>query len=72
MWQEVIKVIKQFLLCLKIFDPQNVHNMIPIMLDPCFKSLQVVENYVGHGKVIHFAFKYDAKTMIPLLMICFD
>jgi hypothetical protein len=36
--------------------------MIPIMLDPCFKSLQVVENYVGHGKVIHLAFKYDAKN----------
>jgi hypothetical protein len=46
--------------------------MIPIMLDPCFKYLQVVENYVGHGKVINLAFKYDAKTMIPLLMICFD
>jgi hypothetical protein len=72
MWQEIIKVIKQFLLCLKIFDPQNVHNMIAIMLDPCFKSLQVVENYVGHGKIIHLAFKYDIKTMIPLLMTSFD
>jgi hypothetical protein len=38
-WWEVIKVIKHFLLCLKIFDAQNVHNMITIMLDPCFKSL---------------------------------
>jgi hypothetical protein len=23
--------------------------MLPLMLDPCYKSLQVVDNYVGHG-----------------------
>jgi hypothetical protein len=27
---------------------------------------------VGHGATIHFAFEYDAKVMIPLLMACFD
>ncbi len=41
------------------------------MLDPHFKSLQVVENYEGHMETIRFAFKYDAKIVIPLLMICF-
>jgi len=29
-------------------------------------------NYVGHGATICFAFEYDAKVMIPLLMACFD
>jgi hypothetical protein len=27
---------------------------------------------VGHGATICFAFEYDAKVMIPLLMACFD
>ncbi len=42
------------------------------MLDPHFKFLQVVENYKGHGEAIRFVAKYDAKVVIPLLMICFD
>jgi hypothetical protein len=29
-------------------------------------------NYVGHGATICFAFEYDAKVAIPLLMACFD
>jgi hypothetical protein len=42
------------------------------MLDPCFKSLQIVENYVGFGATIRLASKYDSKIVIPLLMACFD
>jgi len=65
-------VIKFFFFFLKTFDPQNVHNMFVIMLDPYFKSLQVVKNYVAHGEIICFAFEYDGKITIPLLMTCFD
>ncbi len=65
-------MIKPILLFLQAFDSQNVHNMIAIMLDPHFKSLQVVENYEGHEEAIHFAFEYDAKVAIPLFIICFD
>jgi hypothetical protein len=46
MWQEVLKVIKPFLQFLKSFDSDQIHNM----LDPCVKSLPVVENYVGIEK----------------------
>jgi hypothetical protein len=48
---EVVKVIKPFLQFLKVYDQHQVHNMLVIMLDACFKSLHVVENYVGHGVV---------------------
>jgi hypothetical protein len=41
---EVIKVIKPILQFLNFFDGQQVHNMMVIMLDMCFKSLHVVEN----------------------------
>jgi hypothetical protein len=60
-----LKVIRPFLLFLKTFDLRNVHNMITIMLEPCFKSLD-------HCVIIRLVFKYDAKVMIPLLMACFD
>jgi len=70
--QKIIKVIKLFFLFLKAFDSQDVHNMFVITLDPYFKILQVVKNYVAHGEVICFAFEYDGKIMIPLLMIFFD
>ncbi len=65
-------MIKLFFFFLKTFDPQNVHNMFVITLDPYFKSLQVVKNYVVHGEVICFAFEYDGKITVPLLMTCFD
>ncbi len=47
MQHEVMKVFKHFLEFLKTFDSHQVHNMLALILDPCFKSLQVVENFVG-------------------------
>jgi hypothetical protein len=55
MWQEVMKVIKPILQFLKTFDSCHVHNMLALMVDPHYKSLRVVENYVGHGNAIYFA-----------------
>ncbi len=64
---------RPFFLFLKTFDPHNVHNMVAIMLDPHFKSLRIVENYVSHGgSIFCLAYEYDAKAVIPLLMACFD
>ncbi len=42
------------------------------MLDPRFKSLRVVENYVGRAACIHLATKYDVNAIIPLLMTMFE
>jgi hypothetical protein len=33
--------------------------MLALMLDPYYKSLHVVKNYVGHGNAIHLTFKYE-------------
>jgi len=41
------------------------------MFDPRFKSLKVVENYVGRGDYIHLAIECDANVVIHLLMIMF-
>jgi hypothetical protein len=42
------------------------------MFDPRFKSLKVVENYVGRGACIHLVAEYDIIAIIPLLMIVFE
>jgi len=72
MWLEVMKVIKHFLEFLRSFDVGQAHNMVVIMLDPCFKVLHIVENLVGHGNAIRLAYEYDVQVVVPLLMVCFD
>lgn len=71
MWHEVIKVLKPFLEFLKTFDSYQVHNMLALILDPCFKFLQVVEIFVGCSNAIRFITKYDVKNIIPFFMIVF-
>jgi hypothetical protein len=46
--------------------------MFTIMLDPHFKSLRVVENYVGCKDYVFLTSKFDANVIIPLLMMIFE
>ncbi len=46
--------------------------MLILMLDPRFKSLKVVENYVGCGVYIRLVAKYDVNAIIPILMTMFE
>ncbi len=71
-FQEVLKVIKPILQFLIVFDSFRVHNVLALMLDPCYKSLWVVENYVGCGNAIHLACEYDMKKIISFMMIIFE
>ncbi len=43
-----------------------------LMFGPRFKSLKVVENYVGHGAYIHLVAKYDVNAIILFLVIVFE
>jgi hypothetical protein len=52
-----VKVLKFFITFLKSYDANQVHNMLAIMLDPRFKHLHVVENYVGQGNVTCLAYE---------------
>jgi hypothetical protein len=65
MQAKVVKVIKPFLQFLQTYDSHQVHNMFALMFNPRFKSLKVVENYVGRGACIHLASAYDANEVIP-------
>jgi hypothetical protein len=68
MWLEVIKVIKPFLELLRSLDAGRAHNMVAIMLDPCFKALCIVENLVGRKNAIQLAFEYDVKVVLFLMV----
>jgi hypothetical protein len=41
--------------------------MLAFMLDPCYRSLEVVENYVGCGNAFHVACEYDMKVKFEML-----
>ncbi len=68
---QIFKVIKPYLCFLITYDPHQVHTILAIMFDPRFKFLQILENYVGWGNVIHLDPKYGAKAIFLLLMIIF-
>jgi hypothetical protein len=42
--------------------------MFSIMLDPQFKHLYVMKNYVGHRNIIRPIVKYDLKVVIAFFM----
>jgi hypothetical protein len=44
-----------------------MHNMFALMLDPRFKSLRVMENYVGCGACICLIAEYDVNVVILCL-----
>ncbi len=67
-----MKVFKFFWNFLKAFDSCQVHNMLALMLDPCFKSLRVVENFTGHDNAIYLAIEYDVKKIILFLLFFID
>jgi len=69
---QIVKVIELWLCFLIAYDSHQVHNMLAFMFDPRFKSLWVLENYVGRGDVIHLVIEYDAKVVILLMMTIFD
>ncbi len=46
--------------------------MLALLLDPRFKSLHVMESFMGCGNAIYLAIEFDVKEVIPFLMIVFD
>jgi hypothetical protein len=64
--------LKPFLEFLKSFDFYQIHNLLALMLDPHFKSLQVMKSFVGHNNAICLTIEYDVKKVIFLLMTFFD
>jgi hypothetical protein len=58
---------KAFLDFMFFFKPIKPHNMVALMLDPRFKDLSIVVDYVGHSFAIEIAIAYDKKFFLPTL-----
>jgi hypothetical protein len=56
---KVIGVLKPFLAFVSSFQPRHVHNMLVFMLEPHFKNLQSIKNYVGLELAMQVATNYD-------------
>jgi len=50
------------------FQPSQVHNMLALILDPHYKKLGLVIQYVGKQRVFHIASKYDKKVLFSFLL----
>jgi hypothetical protein len=50
--KEVIKVLDSFLSFLKKYEEKKAHDMLPLMLDPRFKTFRLVSSLIGHEPLL--------------------
>jgi hypothetical protein len=71
MMVEIKIVFAPFLAFASTYIVAKVHNMLTLMLDPRFKSLDILKTFVGRTKVIHMVAEYDTKSLMLLLVAIF-
>jgi hypothetical protein len=59
-------VLTPFLAFSSTYNPSKIHNMLALMLDSCFRFLDVVKTLVGWTKPIHMVAKYDMSLMLTI------
>ncbi len=64
----MINVLTPFLAFSSSYINAKAHNMLVIMLDPHFKNMKVIWDYVGNMVVVNVVSKYDCKVVYPLLL----
>lgn len=65
---EVVKVLAPFLSFAVRFSSDKAHNMLALMLDLRFKSLDCIIQYVGVDRARAIVQEYDNKFLIPYLV----
>jgi hypothetical protein len=68
MAKTAVDVMKPFLRFSLQFVADQAHNMLSLMLDPRFKGLEYVIDYVGVAKAKQVVEEYDKKILIPYLV----
>ncbi len=68
----MITVLKPFFAFASSIQFQSAHNMLVLMLDPCFKNLQLIQNYVGLEVVMEIVVEYDRTILMPLLLTVYN
>jgi hypothetical protein len=67
MARQVANVLRLFLSFARKVKEGSTHNMICLMLDPRFKGLEVIVDYVGCEVAKQVVDEYDHKILVPLL-----
>jgi hypothetical protein len=68
MQKQVVIIFEPFLSFLLPFQECKSNNMLNMMLDPRFKGLRLVIQYVGKEKAILITNEYDKYVLFPLLV----
>jgi hypothetical protein len=66
-WCQLAIVLKPFLDFMDSFKLSKAHNMLVLMLDPWFKDLSLVGDFVGHVSTIEIVATYDTQFLFPTL-----
>jgi hypothetical protein len=66
---EVINVLCPFMGFAETFSQDRFHNMFALMLDPCFKGMDCIMDYIGRDQVATLMQQYDDLIMMPMLKI---
>ena len=66
------QAIALFLAFTRTYKPEHAFNMIVIILDPRFKDLQILVDFVGRFGARYIDDQYDSRVIIPLLVKVFQ
>jgi len=69
MMAKIMAILAPFLSFATTYTPNNTHNMLTLMLNPCFKCLGMVKVFVGWAKVMEMVVEYDTKCLMSLLVV---
>jgi hypothetical protein len=67
----MINILAPFLAFSSTYIHSKAHNMLYIVLDPYFKKLKAIRDYVGNSIAIDVVAKYDDKVVYLLLLFKF-
>jgi len=66
---EIINVLCHFLSFAKSFSRERAHNMVVLMLDPHFKGMDCIMDYIGNNQAAILMQQYDELVVMPLLKV---
>lgn len=65
---QVAAVLRPFLAFSRKYDEGQAQNMLALMLDPRFKGLELLQDYVGREVAKKVVDEYDTKVLVPMLV----
>jgi hypothetical protein len=68
MKKQVVTTLNAFFSFIVTFQEHKAHNILNMMLEPCYKGLRLVIQYVGKNKTMQIIREYDRYVLFPFLV----